>query len=429
MISKIENRLKENKFLLNAIMKLATGSLMAQIIMVVVSPISTRLFTPQELGVYTLVLTAVSMFGPVLSLRYDIAIVLGKDKRETYALVKISLVISIAMSLIIGSGYVYYLKDNIDVQGEIGNFVYALIPILCITGLTNILTAYNNKNQEYGIIGSVQVIRAVVQNGIMILAGILQLGSIGLIISQLIGNCAGISKQSKKIIKEIKIIWKVEVDTLKKALIDYRQQIYFSTPAIFVNAASYSLINFVVSDLYGMDTFGYYSLSYRMLGIPLSLVVVNVSKVFFEQAVKDRSEKGSYRDMFIKVLILLIPISITMAGAIYLLGPSIFEIVFGEGWGIAGEYARILVPMFSIKLIVSTLSPSFTISSKQNIELPLQVLFFIVLLLGYIGGKKYNFSIENFLTTISIGYSFVYIVFLAYMIKLSSEKVEITKTT
>ncbi|MEO3149013.1 lipopolysaccharide biosynthesis protein, partial [Turicibacter sanguinis] len=385
MISKIENRLKENKFLLNAIMKLATGSLMAQIIMVVVSPISTRLFTPQELGVYTLVLTAVSMFGPVLSLRYDIAIVLGKDKRETYALVKISLVISIAMSLIIGSGYVYYLKDNIDVQGEIGNFVYALIPILCITGLTNILTAYNNKNQEYGIIGSVQVIRAVVQNGIMILAGILQLGSIGLIISQLIGNCAGISKQSKKIIKEIKIIWKVEVDTLKKALIDYRQQIYFSTPAIFVNAASYSLINFVVSDLYGMDTFGYYSLSYRMLGIPLSLVVVNVSKVFFEQAVKDRSEKGSYRDMFIKVLILLIPISITMAGAIYLLGPSIFEIVFGEGWGIAGEYARILVPMFSIKLIVSTLSPSFTISSKQNIELPLQVLFFIVLLLGYIG--------------------------------------------
>ncbi len=425
MIAKIKDYIQVNRGILDSVMKLATGSILAQIIMILASPISTRLFTAQELGIYTLVLTAVSMFGPILSLRYDLAIVLAENKEETNAIVKLSLLISIIMTIIIGVGYIGYLSNNIEVKKEMGIFIYLLIPILFINGFTNIAMSYNNKNKRYGLMGSVQVIRAIGQNGIMIILGVLNTGSIGLLCSQLIGSGFGVKRESKDLLKEIRDIIKVDKSAVKNVMIKYNKQFYFSTPAIFVNAASYSLINFMISSLYGMDVFGYYSLSYRMLGLPIGLVVMNVSKVFFQQAAYEKQQEGKYRNILMKMMSMLIPIAIIMAIGIYILGPMAFEIVFGKGWGIAGEYAKILVPMFAIRLVASTLTPAFTISNKQNIELMLQSIFIVVLLGVYILAKIYTVNVEVFLNMINLTYACIYGIFLIYIFKLSKGEKEI----
>ena len=57
-MKKLWNRFKANKFLLSFSM-LASGSLIAQVISIIVSPITTRLFTPQQLGAYTVVATEI----------------------------------------------------------------------------------------------------------------------------------------------------------------------------------------------------------------------------------------------------------------------------------------------------------------------------------------------------------------------------------
>ena len=70
--------LRQNKAL-SSITTLASGSLIAQVITILTSPITTRIFTPEELGTYTLLITAVNMFGPIICLRYDLAIVTEKQ--------------------------------------------------------------------------------------------------------------------------------------------------------------------------------------------------------------------------------------------------------------------------------------------------------------------------------------------------------------
>src|SRR5699024_604317 len=97
MIKKIINNIKSNN-LLASFSILASGSVIAQLITMLVSPIITRLYSPEDMGNYTLIVTAVSIFGPVISLKYDMAILLVESEKELKAILRASGLISIILS-------------------------------------------------------------------------------------------------------------------------------------------------------------------------------------------------------------------------------------------------------------------------------------------------------------------------------------------
>ncbi len=67
---------------IKSIIQLATETLIAQIITIVVAPITTRLYTPEEIGVYTLIISIISIFGPIINGRYDFSIVYAKNEED-----------------------------------------------------------------------------------------------------------------------------------------------------------------------------------------------------------------------------------------------------------------------------------------------------------------------------------------------------------
>lgn len=420
MSNRIE-RLKKSKYF-NAINQLAFGSLIAQIITILVSPISTRLYTPEELGVYTLVLTIISLFGPVLCARYDLVIVSAKDDMEVANLMIGSGIISIIFTIFITLGTSLYLETNSAVKEEVGYFIYIVIPILLLTGMTNILTSYNNRKGEYKTISSVYVIRTFIQNIGLVIFGILKLGTIGLLISNLIGTISGIKKQGEnlnlRLFKLDSMIFSNVIHVLKK----YKNQPIFSMPSQLLNSASYNLLNFYISTLFGIGVFGFYSMTYRILGLPLTLISVNVSKVYFQKATSDFDEYGNYSKTFINNSLFLLAIAIPMVAFLMIFAPNLFAIVFGEEWIVAGQYVRILAPMYGMRLIVSALSPSLIVSGKQKLEFFMQSFFLCISVSSYIICDRLGLGMEIFLTLISVGYSLIYVFFYFTMFRLSKNK-------
>lgn len=96
-----------------SVFRLTVGSLIAQLITALVSPISTRLYTPEQLAVYTLILTVSSMFGPVLCGKYDMAIVSAKDEKEVTNLIVGGLAVSAVSITLVTMGYRFYLQKNL----------------------------------------------------------------------------------------------------------------------------------------------------------------------------------------------------------------------------------------------------------------------------------------------------------------------------
>lgn len=409
------------------IFQLTLGSFIAQIITIIASPISTRLYTPEQLGIYTLVITIVSLFGPVMCGKYDMSIVSAKDEKEAMELVVAGAFFSIVFLLPVIFGYRYYLIINPEIIEEIGGFAYLLIGILIVTAFINILTSYNNRHKEYKTISSVYILRTIVQNIGLIMFGLLKAGSIGLLFSQFFGLLFGLKKQSKHLVRSKLLFREVSLEDLKSTMLKYKNQPLFSMPSHFVNSASYSILNFFISGLFGFGVFGYYSMSYRILGLPLSLISTNVSKVFFQKASEEKNRIGNYNKILIKITLGLVSISIPMVILLMIFGPLIFETVFGQGWHIAGVFVRILAPMYGLRFVVTSLSPALIVSGRQKLELLIQSLFIVSSISSYCVCKLFGFDINILLTIITISYSIIYILFYIIIYRLSKRDVLLIK--
>lgn len=407
---------------LKSIMQLTTGSLIAQLITIIVAPISTRLYSPEQLGIYTLIITILAIFGPVMCGKYDLAIVTAKDEKEVMNLIVGSALFSLISLTIVTICYEFYLLKHPEIIEEVGMFAYLLIVLLVISSITNILISYNNKNKEYKTISSVYVVRTLFQNIGIVTFGILKMGAIGLLFAQILGSLFGLKKQGEHLYKRKFLLKDVKFIDIKSVLFKYKKQPIYSMPAHFINSSSYSILNFFISGLFGLKFFGYYSMSYRILGLPLSLVSMNVSKVFFQRAQEEKENIGSYNKTLINTTILLAMISIPLVIILMTFGPSLFELIFGEGWNISGEFVRILAPMFGIRLIVSALTPALIISNKQNVDLLVQSMFIICSIVCYFTTKFFNLEIYFFLTLITIFYSLIYVILYITIYRLSKIK-------
>ncbi|MFD2044565.1 lipopolysaccharide biosynthesis protein [Ornithinibacillus salinisoli] len=418
------NRIKNlfNDGFFRSVMTLTSGSIFAQALTILVAPLLTRIYSPKELGVYTLILTAESLFGSIICGRYDVAIVTEPDKKRIYPIIKLSFFITIIFSLIasIGYGSYYFL-----LQDEYRNYSYAIIFIfamLLVNGLMRTLEAYNNRYKEYKVMTSVYVLKTLAQNFGSVVLGVLKFGVFGLLISHTVGMLAGLKKQSitmKSHLKEILSSSKAEMNVVMKS--HYRLPLY-SAPAAFANRFSYASIALFIESLFGLSVLGLYSISYKVLGLPLTVMSNNVAKVFFQEASREYDETGKFAKSFTKTSIILLLIAIPMVLALYYLAPIAFEIVFGSGWKEAGVYVQILAPMFGVRFVVNTVAYGLQVVKKQQLELGLQLMFIISSVACLVISKLLDFNVHQYLMSITIVFSLVYVIYFISIMKFAYGK-------
>jgi len=82
------------------IITLMSGTLIAQVIMFISIPILTRLYTPTEFGLYSTFTAVITIIGSISSLKYDQAIMLPKRDKDAEALLFLSTILTIVMTII-----------------------------------------------------------------------------------------------------------------------------------------------------------------------------------------------------------------------------------------------------------------------------------------------------------------------------------------
>ena len=405
----------KNKYI-KSMMTLVSGSIVAQLVTLICAPIITRIFTPEDLGIYALVTGVLTMFGAIMSFRFELCIVSEKDEKKLPDLIKLCFISCIFLSFIITIGYyIYYLSIKIE-----GNpIMYAIITGLLafLVGIINVLTAYNNRFKEYKLMSRTYIRRVASQNILNIISGLLKFNVLGLVISHILGYCAGIPDQAKP-------LWKIRKDILKSKNTltmakENIRQFSMSTPAAFANGVSYSLINYFIESLFTVTLVGYYSMSSRILGLPLTVISLNLSRVFHEKAIRDYDNTGKFHDTFKTTVKIGILIAIPMGVLLILFAPWACELFFGEGWRAAGIYIRILTPMFMLRLIAGTVNTTAIIVNKQSLDLKIQMILTALIVFVFLVSNFMDFKIEIFLSLINISTSIVYIIYICIFWKYS----------
>lgn len=417
------NKILQKGYLKNLV-TLTTGTLIAQVIAIMLSPIITRIYSPEDMGVYTIVLTVISIFVPIINLRYEMLIVSANDEDEAGKIAIASIIIGVLITIIILLGIVILNLCNFSSFRGVGLLIYLSVPILFIQVFINVFNNFNNRLKQYKLLASVSIIRSITQVTLQILLGLFKLGALGLLFSQFISLLTGLGKQKKGTPGFTMLFQNVKKKEIIKTLRKYKNQPLFSAPAVFINALSYSLITLMISGLFDLKEVGYYSLSFRILGLPISLISANVAQVFFSHASEEKRSNGDFRSTFNKTALLLTIISIPVFSFLMIFSEKIFGIVFGQEWSRAGFFVTILSPMFAIKFISSSLSLSVIVAKKQKRELLLQLIFLLQTIISYLVVEIYNLNIEWFLGLVSLLYTVTYLYWLLIMWKFSRDKNE-----
>lgn len=396
------------------ILHMGLGTVLAQMINIVVQPILTRIFPTETLGIYTYLISLATMIIPVASLKLDMLIVSEPNEKEAQYITDACIIINILISLIYAIVIIvgYQVSDN-NIFNKYGIIIY-VVPILVFTnGLRFLFISYLNRYKEYKTISIIAIIREAIRAVIQVGAGFLSLGVFSLSMGYAVSPLFGLNIQMRNYLKELKERPRINLKKFKEiVLVKGKRQILFLVPAQFINSFSASLVTISITALFSAKILGYYSAGVRILDIPIVFITSNVSKVCYQRISENVANKKPVLRTLMSVIIVLSVVSIMGFGTLYVIAPRLSEIVFGQGYRVAGEYIRCLCVMYAVRLVATSFAGVYTVFKKQNFELILNILLIVSAGVSYVVCSMFNFEVITYLKFMNTGYTIVYLMML-----------------
>lgn len=391
----------DNKSFLKSMSVLTSGSAISMCFLAIHHLAIPYIFFPEELGIRSVLLAIPTACIAIICGRYDLTLVYEDDENNIDPLLKLNFYICFYSSTIITLiNLLYFVLFN-DTYLQYWYVLPAIWLYLLSYGLTLIFNSYNNRYRDYKTISKMYVIRSAAQNLLPVILGVIivslfnkhSLAIAVLVIPYCVGMGVGLYSQGQSVFKRIKSILGINNHIVLKVAKKHLKQPLLSAPAMLANGLSYSLITIMTNYLFGEAVTGYYSLSITLLGLPITLISGNLSKVFTKDASVEYESTRGYQKTFKKNCSFLIVIALPVLLIMYFLAPSICGWLFGENWILAGTYMKALSIMFTFRFVSTALSPGLYICNKQNIELLIQVLF--VFVTAFTGIYSYYCHLES----------------------------------
>ncbi|GLB58981.1 lipopolysaccharide biosynthesis protein [Cytobacillus sp. NCCP-133] len=379
---------------------IASGTAGAQLLNSLLSPIITRIYTPEEYGVFTVYAAILGMVVIIGSLRYEWGIPIAENDTKAINLLFLSLLVLTFFVGIITFALTFWAEFFLGfISGDLILKYKYLIPLgVFFAGLYNIFTQWALRKKNYTSLSKTKINQSVVQNAIKILMGLLHFGPIGLILGNIFGQSSGTVTLATPLIKESKgFINKVNRRDIIECFKRYIRFPVYSAPSQLLNTAGLQLPVLFIASMYGSVVSGYYALAHTIVNLPMVLIGGAVADVFYgEAATIGRSNPERLKDLTKKLFRKLFIIGLVPLIVLIILGPFLFSLVFGHNWYEAGVYSRIIAFLVFTRFIFTPFGRVFSVFERQKIELILDS-FRLILVLGVFWFAKL-FSLNAYLT-------------------------------
>ena len=377
-------RLKPKSEFSRNVLTLMTGTTIAQAIPIAITPILTRLYSPEDFGVLALFVAVTSILGSVANGRYELAIMLPEDDEGAINLAALGVLIASIFSLLLFIPAIFLNAQITDLLGNqaISFWLYLVPIVVWLVGLYNVLNYLNIRKKLYKDIARATIYKSTAMATVQLAYGFIKASASGLIWGQIAANVAANAKLAKNAIQhyELKTVHWSALKRIGKRYLDFP---IYSMWAILANTLATHLVNIMISLYYTVATLGFYSLAQKILGMPSALIGNSIGQVYFQQATKEKQATGKAIKTFDATAKKLLIVSLVFFTPLYFILPDVFSFAFGNEWRVAGEYGQIVLPLFVIRFIAAALSNTNNIFEKQRIALlwQLMLLFLSVMVI------------------------------------------------
>jgi lipopolysaccharide exporter len=404
------------------VFKLATGTTIAQIITVLVSPILTRLYGPEAFGFLALFISITSIIGVVACMRYELAIMLPKTEEEAANLLGLCL-LCVAVVSVLTVPALYFggevLTSLLSAPG-LGPYLILVPPFVLISGIFLALNYWNSRTRHFGRLSVARVTSSLATTSTQLGAGFAGYATGGSLIG---ANLVGISVSTAVLGGQIwrddrtllrgGISWEGMIGGLKR----YKKFPLIDSGSALLNTVSWQLPAFLLAAFFSPVVVGFYALGMRILQLPMNLIGSAIGQVFFQRAA-EAYKSDTLASLVQSIAEILLKIIVFPVLLLTVVGPELFSFVFGEIWIEAGIYIQILSIWIIFWFLYSPLSTIYVVLEKQQLGLVFNVMNlatrFLSLLIGGMAGSVYLA-----LALFSFSGVVVYGTFCIYLIKMA----------
>ena len=419
------SEISQDRFFKNAI-TLISGAGLAQVLPLLILPIVSRFYHPEDYALLAGYSSIVVILGPLSTGMYHYAIVTDKTERKasnTFCLAFLILASFTVLSAIV----IFAFGDHIAkyFNKQISFWLYFIPLTIFFQGFYQILYMWQTRLAKFRVLA----LSKMVLSGIMAVStlcfGFFNLGGAGLLISQLIGqSLAMIVLLVPTVRYKGNLVKLVSVSEMTKSLKRHSDFPKFNMPQSFTDGIKESSLIWIISNFFGSTALGSFSFARTVIFGPLQIVGGAVGEVFYQNAnaVGEKSELIYLtKKIFLNLCLFGLPLLIIFP----FFGDKLFETFFGNKWTNAGAFSGILIFWLYLRFVSSPLSIIPIVLKKQKPYFVIGLMVnFIPILFFYVAGL-YGFTVNNALytfTTVSCITLLFFFVWIYYLLKINNDK-------
>lgn len=394
------------------ILVLLSGTTIAQALPIVLMPVLTRFYSPEDFGVFAIFVAVSLILGAIANARYELALTLPESLDEAISVAALGIVIAFFFSVVLLIPFVLFNSEicNLFNNNDISVWLYFIPLVVLMIGIFNIFNFLNTRLLNYKDIAAAHIHRSVAMVSVQLVLGLLRSGAGGLIVGQISSHLAAVIRGGSKLPLQKIARRTLDFRRMKVSAVRFRRFFIYMFPATLMNSLSNNFIVLYLPSLFSLSVLGFFSLAQRALGAPSALIGSSIGQVYMQEASAEKIKTGIVKNAFVKTFKKLVVISFLLFAPLYFIVEDLFALVFGEAWRIAGQYTEILLPYFAINFIVSSLSVTDSVMEKQYwYAIFNAVMLFGLLMLSYF--VHFN-TPESFFIWISTFLSIVYCLYL-----------------
>lgn len=362
---------------------LTGGTVLAQVIPLLMLPVLSRLYVPETFAVLGLMMMGAYFTASLSTGNYEYAIATSRSAARARTLATITILFSLGFAAVYELVLVLFYQPIAEVLklGAHAPWMFA-VPVTLLCG--SFAAAGNYwllRAGKHGLQAGIKFTHAGV-NAVFSLA----LGLMGWVNGLLWGFVGGIALSAAW-----GIFWAwqnglrlVHLDFRKhlaRVMLHYREFPLFGSLPTALNNLAVQLPLIIVAASYALATTGHFSITRNLLSGGVVLVSASIGQVVLKHLSERRHARQKLWPFLLRVLAGLIGVGVAVGAGIYMLGPWFFSFYLGAGWKDSGEILRVLSVGVPFVLVGGSLAPALVAIRRLKIMAGWQA-FYLALSLG-----------------------------------------------
>jgi teichuronic acid exporter len=384
---------------------LVSGSIGSQVILLLATPILSRIYKPEAFGYLSIYMSIMLVCGVASTGKYELAVSIPESEEEGVHLAQATLLINSIASVLL---FVLFFSFQERLAGLVNvskdeSALLLFIPLsIWLNAYISIFTHWVYRKKLFAVNSLYIVFSAICLTLSNIAISFTEFRMFGLVYSYILSQFLSIGfylfmLMRKNVLLELLNIPKSLVaffSTMKKFSSFPRYQL-FSQVLLTLSA---QLVPILLARFYAPNIVGQFSLANRVSSVPVVAFGSSFSNIFKIHAIDDNVTKGNCYSLFMNLFKKLALISFLPFLILVFWGEYIFAFFLGENWALAGRFASLLSIYLFLDLVTSSFNTIFQITGTQKKFTLFQILnIFIVIGALVLGGTFFTNPLHTIL--------------------------------